>query len=168
MAARLPRTASGLANSVQAVLRPRCLLASTQSAVVSRRCLHQTALVADEAATPEAPEAAAAPELNVLTYDQKPQRLEYQPVKRYQNVRPQPLAPFSVRVRQPYIVNDSPKKLDAMYRELFGTDKFNLPDDLKWQAVTHKSFDHGRQPYNEKLMFMGTSHREIGVPCKDT
>jgi len=30
-----------------------------------------------------------------------------------------------------------------------------LTDEVKWQAVTHKSFDHGRQPFNEKLAIYG-------------
>lgn len=51
-------------------------------------------------------------------------------------------------------MNDDPEVLDAMYLKLFGKD-LGLSEDVKWQAVTHKSFDHGRQPFNSKLRFLG-------------
>ena len=41
-----------------------------------------------------------------------------------------------------------------MYTTLLGRD-MGLTDEVKWQAVTHKSFDHGRQPFNEKLAIYG-------------
>ncbi|KAF8541591.1 ribonuclease-III-like-domain-containing protein, partial [Trichophaea hybrida] len=78
----------------------------------------------------------------------------YTHTKRFQNARPQPRAPVSVRVRKHFAVNDDPKVLDAMYAKLFGKE-LGLPGDVKWQAVTHKSFDHGRQPFNSKLRFLG-------------
>lgn len=30
-----------------------------------------------------------------------------------------------------------------------------LPEEIKWQALTHKSFDHGRRPFNDKLAYLG-------------
>jgi large subunit ribosomal protein L15 len=33
--------------------------------------------------------------------------------------------------------------------------EMGLPAEIKWQAITHKSFDHGRQPFNEKLAVFG-------------
>ena len=30
-----------------------------------------------------------------------------------------------------------------------------LTDEVKWLAVTHKSFDHGRRGYNDRLAFFG-------------
>ncbi|KAJ8125564.1 hypothetical protein O1611_g8075 [Lasiodiplodia mahajangana] len=30
-----------------------------------------------------------------------------------------------------------------------------LPDELKWLAVTHKSFDQGRRGFNDRLAFLG-------------
>lgn len=162
MAASVPRTASGLANTLRCAARPRCQFV----APATRRYLQQDAAASEAAAT----ETSERP-----TYEKKPQRLEYKPLKKYQNVRPQPMAPFPTRVRQPYAVNDSPKKLDEMYAELFGEgEEFKLPQELKWQAVTHKSFDHGRQPYNEKLAYLGTRHqsgkaeRRIYCPEWDT
>lgn len=45
-------------------------------------------------------------------------------------------------------------KLDAMYQKLLGGN-LGLSDEVKWQAITHKSFDHGWHPFNEKLRFFG-------------
>ncbi|KAI5844168.1 ribonuclease-III-like-domain-containing protein, partial [Tricharina praecox] len=74
--------------------------------------------------------------------------------ERFQNVRPQPRAPIAHRVRKEFLVNDDLEVLDAMYLKLFGKD-LGLSEDVKWQAVTHKTFDHGRQPFNSKLKFLG-------------
>ncbi|KAI5839597.1 ribonuclease-III-like-domain-containing protein [Morchella snyderi] len=63
-------------------------------------------------------------------------------------------APFSLRGSKPFTVNEDPEKLDAMYRSLLGGNS-GLSEEIKLQAVTHKSFDHGWQPYNEKLAFFG-------------
>lgn len=165
MAAHLPRTASGIASTLTSVLRPRSLVSSSRTFATSRRCLHQEPTSEAAAVVPETSE--TTPEVSGTakkTYERKPERLAYKPVKKYQNVRPQPIAPYGVRVRQPYIVNDNPKMLDAMYKDLFGADEFGLENGLKWQAVTHKSFDHGRQPYNEKLALMGMVHFARGNP----
>lgn len=40
-----------------------------------------------------------------------------------------------------------------------------LTDEVKWLAITHKSFDHGKRGYNDRLAFLGmtfcsTRHRE--------
>lgn len=71
-------------------------------------------------------------------------------------------APFSPhRVKDPsrkvWSVNSDPKKLDQMYLRLLGSggDKL-LPDEIKWLAVTHKSFDQGRRGFNDRLAFLGT------------
>ena len=87
-------------------------------------------------------------------YERRPTRIPYTHQERFQNTRPQPRAPISHRVRKEFIVNDDPRVLDAMYLKLFGKD-MGLSEDVKWQAVTHKSFDHGRQPFNSKLKFLG-------------
>ena len=88
--------------------------------------------------------------------------------KVYEYTRPQPRAP--VRTRQTareFKVNDNPATLDEMYMKLLGPQGVNiLTSELKWQAVTHASFDHGRQPYNNKLAFLGTDPSEGGL-CAD-
>ena len=54
-------------------------------------------------------------------------------------------------------VNKDPRKLDEMYMQFLGSegDKM-LSDETKWLAVTHKSFDHGRRGFNDRLSFLGT------------
>ncbi|KAK4096708.1 hypothetical protein N658DRAFT_501276 [Parathielavia hyrcaniae] len=52
--------------------------------------------------------------------------------------------------------NEDPARLDAMYNRLLGSkgDKM-LPDEIKWLAVTHKSFDQGRRGFNTRLAYFG-------------
>ena len=54
-------------------------------------------------------------------------------------------------------VNEDPAKLDHVYNRLLGDggDKM-LTEEVKWLAVTHKSFDHGRRGYNDRLSLIGT------------
>jgi len=68
------------------------------------------------------------------------------------------------RINQPkkesrtvWSVNEKPELLDAMYKRLLGHngDKM-LPDEIKWLAVTHKSFDYGRRGFNTRLAYYGT------------
>jgi large subunit ribosomal protein L15 len=64
-------------------------------------------------------------------------------------IRPQPRGPI-------FTVNDDPRKLDDAYIRMLGPggDRM-LSDEVKWLAVTHKSFDHGRRGFNDRLAFMG-------------
>ncbi|KAK1762224.1 ribonuclease-III-like-domain-containing protein [Phialemonium atrogriseum] len=68
---------------------------------------------------------------------------------------------FSINVvkdprRKIWTVNEDPKKLDTMYNVLLGRDgERMLPDEIKWLAVTHKSFDQGRRGFNTKLAYFG-------------
>lgn len=69
-------------------------------------------------------------------------------------------APVSTRRRNDnddFPCNEDPKKLDAMLVKMLGRggDQI-LPDELKWLAVTHKSFDHGRRGFNDRLAIYGT------------
>jgi large subunit ribosomal protein L15 len=53
-------------------------------------------------------------------------------------------------------VNEDPAKLDAIYERLLGGEVTRaLPEELKWLAVTHKTFDQGRRGFNTKLAFYG-------------
>ncbi|PHH72330.1 hypothetical protein CDD82_6031 [Ophiocordyceps australis] len=53
-------------------------------------------------------------------------------------------------------VNKSPERLDEMYFRLLGPGGEKLlPEELKWLAVTHKSFDYGRRGFNDKLALLG-------------
>ena len=83
--------------------------------------------------------------------------------KVYEHTRPQPRAPVRHRLLPgraavEFKVNDDQSVLDDMYTKLFGRGPQGaelLGPELRWQAVTHISFDHGRQPYNNKLAFLG-------------
>ncbi|KAI9846225.1 MAG: hypothetical protein M1838_001362 [Thelocarpon superellum] len=68
-------------------------------------------------------------------------------------------APVRSRKRDPrfeWTVKSDPQELDRMYIRLLGPggDRM-LTDEVKWLAVTHKSFDHGRRGYNDRLAFLG-------------
>ncbi|CAK7225393.1 hypothetical protein SBRCBS47491_005874 [Sporothrix bragantina] len=70
-------------------------------------------------------------------------------------------APFSIQQpkdprRSLWRVNADPARLDRMYEKLIGRDLTrSLPEELKWLAVTHKSFDNGRRGFNTRLAFFG-------------
>lgn len=59
--------------------------------------------------------------------------------------------------RPHYHVNDDPEVLDKFYISLLGNggDKV-LSEEIKWLAVTHKSFDQGRRGFNDRLALLGT------------
>ncbi|OLN89061.1 54S ribosomal protein L15, mitochondrial [Colletotrichum chlorophyti] len=70
-------------------------------------------------------------------------------------------APFSPHItknpsRSAWKVNSDPKVLDQMYVQFLGRggDRL-LPDEVKWLAVTHKSFDQGRRGFNDRLAYLG-------------
>jgi large subunit ribosomal protein L15 len=69
-------------------------------------------------------------------------------------------APFRSHPEEPSYkqiqTNNDPKKLDAVYVRFLGPGGDQLlSDETKWLAVTHKSFDHGRRGFNDRLAFMG-------------
>ncbi|KAK4678884.1 hypothetical protein QC764_0029050 [Podospora pseudoanserina] len=68
---------------------------------------------------------------------------------------------FSINIvknpaRKIWHVNEDPEKVDAVYNRFLGKngDKM-LPDEIKWLAVTHKSFDQGRRGFNTRLAYYG-------------
>ena len=65
-------------------------------------------------------------------------------------------------------VNSDPAVLDDMYNRLLGPGGSKmLPDELKWLAVTHKSFDQGRRGFNDRLALLGMSERESSEDAGD-
>ena len=53
-------------------------------------------------------------------------------------------------------VNANPEVLDRMYNRLLGDGGSQmLPEELKWLAVTHKSFDNGRRGFSDRLALLG-------------
>ncbi|MCJ1246780.1 hypothetical protein MMC30_003989 [Trapelia coarctata] len=69
------------------------------------------------------------------------------------------VAPVRLKTHKPYneyAVNEDPRRLDQVYVQVLGQggDKM-LTEEVKWLAVTHKSFDQGRRGYNDRLAFFG-------------
>ncbi|SPN98945.1 related to RNase III domain protein [Cephalotrichum gorgonifer] len=70
-------------------------------------------------------------------------------------------APFSIgRPKNPkrsvWTVNEDPAVLDKFYERFLGSQGAGLlPEELKWLAVTHKSFDQGRRGFNDRLAYFG-------------
>ncbi|KAI4722975.1 RNase III domain protein [Aureobasidium sp. EXF-10727] len=68
------------------------------------------------------------------------------------------------RQSPPFSVNADPSLLDAAYASFLGKNgDAILPEEIKWLAVTHKSFDHARRGFNDKLAFLGK--RLCDVQC---
>ncbi|KAI9045405.1 mitochondrial 54S ribosomal protein mL57 [Aspergillus affinis] len=78
---------------------------------------------------------------------------------RWSYTPPRAAAPFSLRIdskRPDFVVNSDPKVLDQFYIRMLGNDGEKiLSDEIKWLAVTHKSFDQGRRGFNDRLAFLG-------------
>jgi large subunit ribosomal protein L15 len=85
------------------------------------------------------------------------------PPPRWSYTPPATKAPVGMNIRDPsgrYSVNKDPRKLNEMYIRMLGVGGEEwLSDETKWLAVTHKSFDHGRRGFNERLSFLGTQFR---------
>ncbi|GAQ09461.1 hypothetical protein ALT_6782 [Aspergillus lentulus] len=78
---------------------------------------------------------------------------------RWSYTPPSAKAPFSLRFdskRREFPVNSDPKTLDQFYIRMLGADGDKvLSEEVKWLAVTHKSFDQGRRGFNDRLAFLG-------------
>lgn len=78
---------------------------------------------------------------------------------RWSHTPPAMKAPVRMRLRASggrHDVNKDPRKLDEMYVQFLGEGGEKLlSEETKWLAVTHKSFDHGRRGFNDRLAFLG-------------
>jgi large subunit ribosomal protein L15 len=115
----------------------------------------RTANVARSASRPLAtliPRRTYATSPEVPTAESKEPRWSYTP--------PRTKAPFSLHNHSKPVkfhVNSDPALLDAFYTRMLGQDGEKvLSDEVKWLAVTHKSFDQGRRGFNDRLAFLGT------------
>ncbi|KAI9707677.1 MAG: hypothetical protein M1836_000638 [Candelina mexicana] len=67
-------------------------------------------------------------------------------------------APVPVRPRpnsNAFEVNQNPRKLEQIMGRVLGTGgEKMLTEEVRWLAVTHKSFDHGRRGFNDRLAFL--------------
>jgi large subunit ribosomal protein L15 len=58
--------------------------------------------------------------------------------------------------RSVWKTNEDPEVLDQFYERFLGPQGPGLlSDELKWLAVTHKSFDQGRRGFNDRLAYIG-------------
>ncbi|KAH7323855.1 ribonuclease-III-like-domain-containing protein [Rhexocercosporidium sp. MPI-PUGE-AT-0058] len=68
-------------------------------------------------------------------------------------------APYPWRIRdteKKWECNSDPTRLDHFYIKLLGRGGDQvLTDEVKWLAITHKSFDQGRRGFNDRLAFFG-------------
>lgn len=67
--------------------------------------------------------------------------------------------PVKIRLENPDKVwecNSDPRKLNKFYVQLLGAggDKL-LTEEVKWLAITHKSFEQGARGFNDRLAFLG-------------
>jgi len=68
-------------------------------------------------------------------------------------------APYPIRLADPakkWECNSDPALLDKFYIRFLGRggDQM-LTEEVKWLAITHKSFDQGRRGFNDRLAYMG-------------
>ena len=79
---------------------------------------------------------------------------------RWQSTPPRMMAPIRSKpavANNDFIVNEDSERLDKFYDRILGRGGRNmLTDEVKWLAVTHKSFDHGRRGFNDRLTYLGT------------
>jgi large subunit ribosomal protein L15 len=68
-------------------------------------------------------------------------------------------APFPAQAKNPemdWVCNADPQRLDQFYIKFLGRGgDAVLSDEVKWLAITHKSFDQGRRGFNDRLAFFG-------------
>ncbi|KAI9647396.1 hypothetical protein NHQ30_003781 [Ciborinia camelliae] len=78
---------------------------------------------------------------------------------RWSYTPPQMKLPFNPRANRDaplWEVNSDPKRLDRFYIQFLGREGDQvLTDDVKWLAITHKSFDQGRRGFNDRLAYFG-------------
>ncbi|KAH9809321.1 Ribonuclease-III-like [Teratosphaeria destructans] len=130
---------------------PAFICASCTKALASRNGRHAVRAFSVSAAQ-------SAPAQDVPRWQQTPPAM-----KMRFRVRPQPRGPA-------WKVNDRQEPVDEMYDNFIGRvveaaqgqegvtgprGSDLLPEEVKWLAVTHKSFDHGRRGFNDKLAFFG-------------
>lgn len=92
--------------------------------------------------------------------------VERSQLPRWQQTPPAMAMPVRTRrapKQPPFLVNEDPALLDNAYRKMLGKEGDHmLPEELKWLAVTHKSFDHARRGFNDRLAYLGMAQ----PPCQ--
>lgn len=86
---------------------------------------------------------------------------------RWQQTPKAMVAPVRLKTFKPdneYPVNEDPRRLDQVYVQVLGQGGYKmLTEEVKWLAVTHKSFDQGRRGYNDRLAFLGRIHSQMSA-----
>ena len=119
------------------------------------RCRHQIPVRRIHSSTPRAISTTAS--RSVEYTPQQPRQPQSRP--RWAQTPPLMTAPYRIKPLpedNDFTVNDDPAKLDRAYVRLLGEDGDQmLTEEVKWVAITHKSFDHGRRGYNDRLSMEG-------------
>jgi large subunit ribosomal protein L15 len=80
---------------------------------------------------------------------------------RWAHTPPRMKAPYATTIKDPdkaWEPNSDPARLDKFYVNFLGRGGENiLTEEVKWLAITHKSFDQGRRGFNDRLAFLGMS-----------
>ncbi|KAB8303647.1 hypothetical protein EYC80_005041 [Monilinia laxa] len=78
---------------------------------------------------------------------------------RWSYTPPQMKLPFNPRANHDipiWEVNSDPERLNRFYTQFLGRGGDQvLSDEIKWLAITHKSFDQGRRGFNDRLAYFG-------------
>ncbi|QSZ33992.1 hypothetical protein DSL72_005572 [Monilinia vaccinii-corymbosi] len=84
---------------------------------------------------------------------------ERRTLPRWAYTPPQMKLPFNPRAKLDaplWEVNSDPARLDRFYTQFLGRGGDQvLSDEVKWLAITHKSFDQGRRGFNDRLAYFG-------------
>lgn len=100
--------------------------------------------------------------LHTESSDRDEQQPETQEYPRWKATPPRMVAPVRSKPPVPnnhYPVNESQELLDEVFDNVLGRNGHQvLPEEVMWLAVTHKSFDHARRGYNDRLAFFGLIH----------
>lgn len=108
--------------------------------------------------------------LSTESSDHSDQQAEIPRYPRWHVTPPRMTAP--VRSKPPVLnnnfpVNESQRLLDEVFDQVLGTNGHRmLPQEVMWLAVTHKSFDHGKRGYNDRLAFFGmiqSPHEQLAL-----
>jgi large subunit ribosomal protein L15 len=129
------------------------------ASLLPTRAVRSVACSACRSFTPSAPATLALPLLR-RNYSTEQEPIDYTKQPRWSYTPPRAAAPFSLHFeskRPHFPINNDPEKLDNFYIRFLGPDGDKvLSDEVKWLAVTHKSFDQGRRGFNDRLAFLGT------------
>jgi large subunit ribosomal protein L15 len=116
-------------------------------------CLCSNATFSGRASIRQFSASTSRPDVSYETEREKRPRWSYTPEKMK--------APFPAKEKNPdmdWECNSDPVKLDQFYVKFLGRGGDTvLSDEVKWLAITHKSFDQGRRGFNDRLAFFGMS-----------